>query len=301
MQLLRSRRSRTGTRNRVLAVGAAAIATAAVMAPGAQAADPTGNFAVFKNCPRANANVGLCFYSETLSGSFKLGNANVPINKKIVLQGGVGINPTTNQAVFYNAVGGPTLSRTPLTVPGGLTGLFDPQPGWNGILTELFEAAINAANGVTATAELVGPVGYDILAFGTGNGAGLTLPLRIKLDNAFLGDNCYIGSASSPVNLRLTTGTTAPPPPNTPITGATGTPDFLENGSVLAINGFKLVDNSFSVPKASGCGPLLFRPLINAAVNLKEGFPSAAGKNTAILQGNVRQANVLDVNANAGS
>lgn len=293
MQLLRN------TRNRALAVGAAAIATAAVMAPAAVAQSPTGNFAVFKNCPRANAATIFCFQAETNSGRFQLGNADVPINKKIVVQGGVGNNGTNY--TFINPVNGvPALQRVPLNVPGGLTGLFDPQPGWNGLLTELVEAAINAANGVTATAETVGPVGIDLDAFTGGYGIGLTLPVRIKLDNPFLGDSCYIGSASTPVTLRLSTGTTAPPPPNTPIVGTPGTVNFPPNGdAIIGLDGFRAVDNSFAVPKASGCGPLLFRPLINAAVNLKEGFPSAAGRNTADLRGNARLADVAAVNANA--
>lgn len=281
---------------RALAVGAAAVAGSAAFASSAAAADPTGNFAVFKNCPRYNAAVDSCIYSETTSGSFKLGNATVPINKKIVLQGGLDVNQNTGASTFVNAVGAPTLSRTPLTVPGGLTGLFDPQPGWNGILTELLEAAINAANGVTATAEQVGPVQFNLGAL-SGAGELITLPVRIKLDNPFLGSNCYVGSASSPVTLRLTPGTTSPPPPNTPISGDVGTITLPPNGDpVLQITGLKLVDNAFSVPAASGCGPLLFRPLINAAVNLKEGFPSAAGKNTAILQGTTQIADVGPIN-----
>ncbi len=287
---------------RVLAVGAAAAASSAMLAPAAQAADPTGNFAVFKNCPRANAAVESCFYSEVTSGSFKLGNAAVPINKKIVLQGGLRLDPNTGSYVWYNAAGAPSLTRVPLSVPGGLTGLFDPDPSWNGLLLELLEAAVNSVNGVTATAELVGDVQLDLGAFAAGQGTALTLPLRIKLDNPFLGNNCYIGSSSNPVTLRLTTGTTSPPAPNQPISGNVGTIGVPPNGdAILEISGHTLVDNSFSVPKASGCGPLLFRPLINAAVNLKEGFPSAAGKNTAIMSGNTKLADVPAVNASAGS
>lgn len=297
MKLFRNRGPRARGLKAVLAVGVAATAATAAMAPGAMAAAPTGNFADFKYCPYNQAGTDYCFYSETLSGSFKLGNANVPINKKIILQGGFGTGPN-GEATWKGAVGAPALSPTKLNVPGGLTGLFDPQPGWNGILTELVEAAINSVNGVTATAELVGPVGFDSGAFLERTGTGLQLPLRIKLDNPFLGDSCYIGSASSPVLLKLTTGTTAPPAPNTPISGDPGAVTLPDNGDqVIQFGGYTLVDNAFSVPKASGCGPLLFRPLINAAVNLKEGFPSAAGKNTAILKGNAKIAFPGDIAA----
>lgn len=293
--------NRSTTRRRLLGVVASVAASAAAlaMAPSALAQAPTGDYAVFKHCPRSAPNITACFYSETTSGSFTLGNATVPINKKIILQGGVAQDPNTFATTFVNAVGAPTLSRTPLNVPGGLTGLFDPQPGWNGLLTELVEAAIHAANGVTATAELVGPVGYSFTNYAIRTGAAITLPVRIKLDNPFLGDNCYVGSASNPVTLRLTTGTTAPPPPNTPISGSVGTLTYADEGNLVKADGYRLVDNAFSVPAASGCGPLLFRPLINAAVNLKEGFPSPAGRNTAILQGMFRQGDINAVNESA--
>ena len=275
-------------RSRKTVVAAAVAVGLGLASASSAAAAPTGVYADFKYCPVNAPNVVSCLYSETTSGEFKFGNAVVPINKKIVLQGGVAQDPTTFETTFVNAAGAPTLSPTPLTVPGGLSGLFDPQPGWNGILTELVEAAINAVNGVTATAELVGPVKYNLLNFIAGTAPTIELPVRVKLDNPFLGDSCYIGSASSPVSLKLRTGTTAPPPPNTPITGSTGTVAF-PNPDLITATGYRLVDNAFSVPSASGCGPLLFRPLINAAVNLKEGLPSAAGRNRAILQGSLKQ------------
>jgi len=50
-----------------------------------------------------------------------------------------------------------------------------------------------------------------------------------------------------------------------------------------------LVDNAFAAPAASNCGYLLLdKILITAAVNLKEGLPAAAGKNSAVLQGDTK-------------
>jgi len=273
-----------------LAVATAAAGVVGLGAASSAAAAPTGIYADFKYCPVNAPNVVSCLYSETTSGEFKLGNAVVPIDKKIVLQGGVAQDPTTLATTFVSAVGAPTLSPTKLTVPGGLSGLFDPDPGWNGILTELWQAAVNSVNGVTATAELVGPVQYDFANYVTGAGPAIVLPVRVKLDNPFLGSNCYVGSGSSPVTLRLRTGTTAPPPPNTPITGSTGTITFGGDfGSLITATGSGWSHNAFSVPAASGCGPVGFQFFIKAAVNLKEGFPSAAGKNRAILQGNLKR------------
>jgi hypothetical protein len=272
---------------RPLVAAVCAVAGSAAIASSAMAAAPTGDFTDFKYCPYTNAAVNSCVYSTVTSGSFKLGNANVPINKTITLQGGIqqGFPADT----WFNAAqGGATLSKTPLDVPGGLIGLVD-TGGFGGLLISLFNAAVSSVNAVTATAELAGPVGFSFFNFLIGTDPAVTLPVRIHLENPFLGSSCYVGSTSNPVNLALITGTTAPPPPNTPITGSLGNFTYNSDGSVTTINNNKLVNNSFSVPAASNCGFLpLDKILITAAVNLKEGFPSAAGKNTAILQGTTK-------------
>ena len=265
----------------------------------ASAAAPTGDFVNFKYCPYTNTAVESCLYSKITSGSFKLGNASVPITAAtpIIFQGGFTVDPNTFLTTFYPAVGANTLDTKPIKVPGGLIGLVD-TGGFSGFLISLFNAAVASVNDVYATAELVGPAKFDYINFVVGQGTTLELPLRIKLDNPFLGPNCYIGSSTSPVRLKLTVGTTAPPPPNTPISGSVGTITQNSGGTVTTSTGARLVDNSFSVPAASGCGYLLpDRILITAAVNLKEGLPAAAGKNTAIQEGLVSNATRGDVQA----
>jgi hypothetical protein len=276
-----------------LSIVAASVASLA-LAASASAGPPTGDYAQFDHCPLANATVTSCLYSEVTSGSFKLGTATVPINKKIVLQGGIGSDPVTFNTFFVNAVGADSLSKTGLDVPGGLLGIMQGS-GFTGALLAAFEAAIHSANGVTATAELVGPVQISLLSFVAGFGTALTLPVRIHLENPFLGSGCYIGSSSTPVSLALTTGTTAPPAPNTPITGNPGTVSFSPDGGITNVTGFKLVGNSFSVPAASGCGYWPFVSLITAAVNLKEGLPAAAGNNSATLNGSQKLGNKVNV------
>jgi hypothetical protein len=265
----------------------------------ASAAAPTGDFVNFKNCPYTNVAVDSCLYSKVTSGSFKLGNANVPITAStpIVFQGGFTVDPNTFVTTFYPAVGADTLVKQPIKVPGGLIGLVD-TGGFSGLLISLFNAAVASVNDVYATAELAGTPKFDYINFVVGTGTTLELPLRIHLENPFLGPNCYIGSSSTPVRLKLTDGTTAPPPPNTPISGSVGTITQNTGGTVTTSNGAKLVDNSFSVPAASNCGYLLPDMLvITFAVNLKEGLPAAAGKNTAIMQGLVSNATRGDVQA----
>ncbi|MCU1675449.1 MAG: hypothetical protein JWM93_207 [Frankiales bacterium] len=277
-------------RKSVRSLFAAAVVGIGVLgvAGSASAAAPTGDFVNFKYCPYTNPAVSSCVYSKITSGSFKLGNANVPITAStpITLQGGIGQENYPNGAPFFPAVGAPSLSPTKLKVPGGLIGLVD-TGGFGGFLISLFNAAVASVNDVYATAEPAGLPGfYPTQILFTGEQPGLKLPIRVHLENPFLGSNCYIGSTSNPIVLKLQSGTTAPPPPNTPISGSFGSTTFNSAFTVGTTVGLKLVDNSFAAPAATGCGFLpLDMLLITAAVNLKEGLPSAAGKNTAIQQG----------------
>jgi hypothetical protein len=264
-----------------VSVGALAITSSAM------AAAPTGDFVPFKYCPYQNTAVQTCLKNTTTSGSFKLGNATVPITSSTptVLQGGYSFNNDGTTTFFNAANGGSTLVSSPLKVPGGLLGLVS-TGGFSGILIDLFNAAVASVNDVYATAELAGPVQFDYINYLIADGPAVTLPIKVHLTNPFLGSGCYIGSNSNPITLRLTLGTTNPPAPNTPISGSPGDPFTNAAGTYRAAPNTRLVDNSFAVPAANNCGFLVLdKIVITAAVNLKEGLPSAAGKNTAILQG----------------
>lgn len=292
--MMRAFTTRTARRTAVVAAGTAAFAMTAASAGAA----PTGAFADFAQCPTGDPDVVQCIISDTTSGTIKLGNQEVPINKLIRLQGGLKYDPDTFESEFVPAANGNTLSRTALNVPGGLAGITVPsQVPWP--VRGLLEAAINTVNGVTATAELVGPVGFSFNNLINADGVAVNLPLRIKLDNPFLGNNCYIGSASNPVRFRLTAGTTTPPAGTAPITGSPGVLGTTgPDGLITSVTGQSLVDNTFSVPKATGCGGA-FGLLINPIVDLKVGLPAAAGKSTARLTGNARIANASDVVASS--
>jgi hypothetical protein len=131
-------------------------------------------------------------------------------------------------------------------------------------------------------------------------GAALTLPVRLQLYNSLLGKACYLGSITHPIELRLTVGTTSPPPPNKPITGTHGrTASILEDGYELtSTTGAKLVDNAFSVPAAQGCGEQQ-ASLVDAEVDQAVGLESRAGHNTTILMSALQTAEVESVLASA--
>jgi hypothetical protein len=268
----------------------AGVLVAALMVPATASAAPTGEFAKFAKCPYTNPVIFACVYSETTSGSITLGNKTVPIKTPVILQGGVEtLQPESifGPLKFYGATDGNTLSKTPQPVPGGLLGITAPS-WWPQFIKDLFNETINNGfTGVTATMELAAPASSIKLSLANnalGQGTALALPVKVKLSNPFLGSNCYIGSNSNPIQLNLTSGTTSPPPPNTPISGNPGTYEETVPG-IIANKGNRLVDNSFAAPGANGCGGLLLSWAIDPFVDSIVGTPSAAGRNSAILEG----------------
>jgi hypothetical protein len=247
------------------------------------------DFSVFSQCPTSNPAVNLCFFAETTGGEFAIGGTKVPISETLVFQGGSILNEETGAEKFVGAANGETLSKTQLKVPGGLLGVVASES-----LPKFLQDIINKLTseglaGVTATAELVGNPAISRTNLLFQEGVALSLPVRIHLSNTFLGSECYIGSKGSPVTFQLTTGTTSPPKPNSPITGAVGELEFRDEFQFVIITHNKLVDNAFSVPAATGCGGILSL-LVNPAVNLKLGLPSGSGHNTAILEGSLQNA-----------
>lgn len=270
----------------------AGVVLAALLVPASSASALSGEYARFGKCPLSNPSVEECIFAETNAGQFKLGNKAVPLVNKQILQGGA--IPAEKGEPFSTlsmvaATNGETLSKTPQPVPGGLLGITAPN-WWPQILKDLFNETINNGfTGVTATTEIAGPVSgvkLSLVNTFTGEGPALELPVKVKLGNPFLGGECYIGSNSNPIKVKLITGTTSPPPPNTPITGSPGEIEGIEGGNIIAAKNNKLVDNSFSAPGANGCGGFLFSWAVDPLVESIIGVPAAAGRNTAILEGN---------------
>jgi hypothetical protein len=284
--------------NAALAILVTSLA-ALVFAAQASAAKPTGEFVNFSDCPLSNAEVTSCVFAQTTSGEFTISSTTVPIKNAITLQGGIATSEAGEK--FVNAADGNTLSKTPQTVPGGLLKIV--APGFfPEILQNIFNEFINkGVTGVTATTELVGSVGIDRANLFLGIGTALTLPVRVHLENPFLGNNCYVGSKAHPVTVELTTGTTSPPEPNKPIKGNPGEAEFRDKEELVIVKNNSLVNNSFAAPTAEGCGSQilfgLFTGLINSAVDSELSLPSAAGHNTAILNGNLENATTTAVKA----
>jgi hypothetical protein len=283
-----------GLRKAALLTAAASMLALALAAPAM--ATPKGDFAVFAQCPTKNPAVNLCVFVQSSGGEFIIGSKTVPVNKTITLQGGSILDEETGLETFVPAANGETLSKTPLTVPGGLFGLKAPA-WWSKEAQEWFNKHVNEGfTGVTATAELVGNPGISRTNLLFQEGVALSLPVRLHLNNVILGNECYLGSKSNPVTLNLTTGTTSPPAPNKAITGAVGELEFKDEFQLVIIKGNKVVDNAFSAPGTEGCGGV-FSFFINPLVESILGVPAAAGHNTAILEGSLQNATAEAVKA----
>jgi hypothetical protein len=284
-----------GVRRRTLIASVALVAPLAALGFASPALatihHPTGEYAPYADCPLGVSTLTACILAETSSGEFTVGKRTVPINKTITLQGGIEYNAKEEEE-FVGAENGETLSKTALYVPGGLLDIVAPEY-LNKEQKEKFEKAINEGlTGVTETTELAAPaadIGINTENLIDETGIALSLPVKIKLGNTFLGSECYVGSNSAPIELPLTTGTTSPPAPNKPINGSAGTISFNPEFTIITIAGGKLVNNSFAAPEAKGCGGI-FSGIVDPAVDAELGLPAAAGHNTAILGGKLSTA-----------
>ncbi|MEU8957799.1 hypothetical protein AB0C93_26235 [Streptomyces sp. NPDC048518] len=271
----------------------ASIGTATAAAPA-----PNGEWAPFTRCPvDAPAMLvadGLdktpqCVVSSSLSGSIKLGKTTVPTGRTN-LQMGVVQNADGTSSVV--APSGGALIADSATVPGGLLGLMCPSniPAITDICKQLDNSSLNK---ITATVESVGaPYDFDQTAGIVTDKPIVAIPVRIHLQNPFLGGKCYIGTAAKPVVLR-------PKNLQFPEFGMSffrgdGTADDEGEMSRIDLTKATQNDSTFAVPGAGGCGLGLFG-LIDAAVNAKTGLPSATGNNSLTL--NDTQTHLAGLNA----
>jgi hypothetical protein len=265
---------RSAARSLPWVLAAASLAIACCVAPPAFAGEPVNkeDFKKFSNCPAAISST--CLYGETLSGAFKIGSKTVPITNPVILQGGVSGSVFETLPLLQPLNGAEAVSASPQPIPGGLTGL-----------SEIIGGP------ASATAEVAGPASIVKVAqfkLASETGTAVELPIKVHLENAVLGSECYIGSDAEPIVLHLTTGTTSPPAGTEPIKGKLGTIVTKDKSRLIEYHENSLVDNTFAVPAATGCGTVpLLSAVITAAVNLDAGLPSAAGNNYAELDGNL--------------
>jgi hypothetical protein len=246
---------RTRYRKILVAAALSALASMAILASAATAATPAPPYQDFAGCPSEAEQpfVGVCVKDEFTGGHIGIGNREIPITNTIVLRGAIE-QETAN--FLYNSEGGIVPVRQ--TVPGGLVGFTGYK--W------LDEAVQNSSLlKLYATVELAGQVGSQAAAT-------FNVPIKIHLENPFLGSSCYIGSNASPISLHL---------------AVTEEGEFEEEAgrpNVIKGNG-AFADNAYSVPGATGCmfnyGSI--HQSIDKLVNSAYALPAAAGKDTTAL------------------
>lgn len=275
-----------GKSRRILVLAAAVAAgLAGLAAPAAAATTPTlaGAWAPLNRCPVDAAAMlaadgitvsASCVSSTSASGSIKLGSTTVPTGRTDLQLG------LLNKGGVYTIVApssGAVISE-PVQIPGGLLGLMCPSD--IPLISDICDKIVNNdLNRVTATIEMAGAPRDFNLAAGVGTGQPIvTLPVKIRLSNPFLEPNCHIGSNSNPILLKPANLTR--PAGALVRFNADGSLNPTGEMGYISLTGATQSDTTFAVPGAEGCG--LFG-LLSGAVNLKQGLPSAAGKNAVTL------------------
>jgi hypothetical protein len=260
----------------------------------------TGEWAKFNNCPSKTAGVLKCLQAVVTKGEVVLGKKTVPVVNPVTLQGGLSA-PVANTRSMIAATNGETLTKVAQPVPGGLAGFVNCKEIGSFVVRIACEAVFeNGLTGLNATLELAKPaseVKVNELNLAFEEGTALEMPVKVHLENPFLGSSCYIGSSSSPLLWKLTTGETHPPAGFSPIVGFGGEGELKEGGTLLQINGAKLVDNTWGAPHASGCGGFGVELILDPVIDNQVGLPSEAGKNKAVLVNTISLATAEAVNA----
>jgi len=236
---------------KLVGAAVAALVAVAMMAPMAQAETPAPGYGNFAGCPskKENSKISTCIRAVVKSGNFKMGNKNVTIENPIVLSGGA--DEALGNFAYTSKGGMPAVKQK---VPGGVIGLTG--------LTWLLEFFGSEALTLYAATELAGtPVFHGL--------EQIELPIKVHLIHSVLGNNCYVGSTGSPINLKMNLS-------SIPTISA----DALE---ILHLDNSLYIDKTFSAPGASGCVLTLFGfiPIsINGLVNTQSGLPAATGNET---------------------
>jgi hypothetical protein len=244
-------------RHRKILIAAAltALASMAIFASAANAATPAPPYQDFAGCPNQAEQqfVGECIKYELTGGHIGFGKREIPISKTIILRGAI---EQETENFLHNSEGG--IVPVQQIVPGGLIGMTGYK--W---LNEYSEKQLK----LFATVELAGNVGSLLEPT-------LNVPIKIHLENQYLGNGCYVGSNASPIMLHLAT--------TTPLGQFEEEPSRPE---VIKATGGVFTDNSYAVPGASGC-VFNYRNThqsINSIVNNAYGLPAAAGKSSTVL------------------
>ena len=248
---------------------------------------PKGMFAPFTNCPLKDTFMQqtvvntACTAGEATSGTITIGNITTQVTEPVNVQFGFGapIDHSLFPSPAIPPLAGPSAITTtkPDLIPESLTTALGCSTATDPTIQNMCTQAQAdpADNQVFALAQDAGNIqNFDLFTW--------EQPMKFKLINPLLGNNCYIGTDSDPVVLH-------PQLQGTP--GTTLTVQFDPNvpnhdAGVLALNDVNAVDTTFSAPTVVDCGPGGAADYaVNHALNVSSGLPAASG-NSLTLNGN---------------
>jgi len=220
-----------------------------------------------------------------LLSEIKAGNVIVPLKQGILLRGGIGLESEGEAETWFGAEGAETIQAVPEPA-APLTKDVD-----TALLSESeldryeYYVKVSKETKVTATVELAGPAS-SIQVSATNliyeSGTAFAFPVKLKLSNPFVGNDCYVGSNGSPILVEFTTGTSGS------LKGKAGSRlSGGKNGFIVTILTDTLVNNTFASPGVEGCG---VAGGADAAINAALGLPSPSGQNISILNGTLKLA-----------
>ncbi|MBB3035768.1 hypothetical protein [Hoyosella altamirensis] len=197
-------------------------------------------------------------------GEFRSANFVVPIS-----DGGLKISGGVENGTFVApSDGSHGIYGKSLAVPGGVTGL--------GAVSR----ALGSMGNVTAQVQAVKPMLLnDLLAF------DLTLFLRIHVQNPLVGGECYIGTPSEPLTVRMQR-----------IEGDDHIPKLTRDGipsGVIAIGNINVAASNFKVPAVTGAGP---RGAFNTVVNVRASLPNSGVSTSLSIRADAYLAQNPDYN-----
>lgn len=265
----------------VVVLGAGAMLAAPAVAAAGSALP--GEWAALSGCPvdhpamlaaDGSSVVATCLGGGSPGGTITMGGTTMSVGA-VDLQFGL-LNQGGTYSLVQPANGG--LSGDPIVVPGGLLGLMCPSD--IPLVSGICDAVVGSpSNTVTATLEPAGPVTDFNLGAAVAVGQPImTMPVKIRLRNPFLGDHCYIGSNSGPMVLKV--ANQARPTVRFVRYDASGAASSTGEMNNIMLSSESVADSSFAVPAARGCGLL---GLLDVAVNARQGLPSPAGENSLVL------------------
>lgn len=220
--------------------------------------------------------------APNLPSEFTAGKVTVQLKSPITLQGGITSNEEGD--VWLPAEGAPTIAPV-AEKAAALQKDVD-----TALLSEAelsrFDYYVKTAKetATSATVELAGPatsitVNVDNLL--EEEGTAFSFPVKVHLQNAFLGEDCYVGSNEDPIVVEFTTGVSGE------LRGKNGSKlEANKAGSILSLLTDTLVSTTFASPGVEGCG---VDGGADAAIDAGLGLPSASG-NSSVLNGTLKLA-----------